>query len=36
VSYGIVHSLGGEIGYRRGALGGALFHFSIPASQEGQ
>jgi len=32
VSYGIIHSLGGEIGYRRGALGGALFHFSVPAS----
>jgi len=33
VSYGIVHSLGGEIGYRRGQLGGALFFFSIPISQ---
>ena len=33
VSYGIIHSLGGEIGYRRGALGGALFHFSVPLSE---
>jgi C4-dicarboxylate-specific signal transduction histidine kinase len=32
VSYGIVHSLGGDIGYRTGALGGALFHFSLPVS----
>jgi C4-dicarboxylate-specific signal transduction histidine kinase len=34
VSYGIVHSLGGEIGYRRGGLGGALFHFSVPTSED--
>jgi C4-dicarboxylate-specific signal transduction histidine kinase len=33
VSYGIIHSLGGEIGYRRGELGGALFFFSVPASE---
>ena len=33
VSYGIIHSLGGEIGYRRGGLGGALFHFSVPLSE---
>jgi C4-dicarboxylate-specific signal transduction histidine kinase len=32
VSYGIIHSLGGEIGYRRGAQGGALFYFKVPAS----
>jgi C4-dicarboxylate-specific signal transduction histidine kinase len=32
VSYGIVHSLGGEIGYRRGDLGGALFYFIVPVS----
>lgn len=32
VSYGIIHSLGGEIGYRRGELGGALFQFSLPVS----
>ena len=36
VSYGIIHSLGGEIGYRRGALGGALFHFSVPAVGDSQ
>lgn len=34
VSYGIVHSLGGEIGYRTGTLGGALFHFSVPVSDD--
>jgi C4-dicarboxylate-specific signal transduction histidine kinase len=33
VSYGIVHSLGGAIGYRRGALGGALFYFTVPAAE---
>ena len=32
VSYGIVRSLGGTIGYRRGELGGALFSFTVPAS----
>ena len=32
VSYGIVRSLGGEIGYRKGSLGGALFFFTIPIS----
>jgi C4-dicarboxylate-specific signal transduction histidine kinase len=32
VSYGIIHSLGGEIGYRRGDLGGAVFYFSVPVS----
>ena len=31
VSYGIVRSFGGTIGYRRGALGGALFYFELPA-----
>ncbi|HUF48820.1 MAG TPA: ATP-binding protein [Vicinamibacterales bacterium] len=31
VSYGIIRSLGGEIGYRRGAEGGALFFFELPA-----
>jgi len=30
VSYGIIRSLGGDIGYRRGALGGALFSFTVP------
>jgi C4-dicarboxylate-specific signal transduction histidine kinase len=33
VSYGIIRSAGGTIGYRRGALGGATFHFTVPASQ---
>jgi hypothetical protein len=32
VSYGIIRSLGGRIGYRRGQLGGALFFFTVPAS----
>jgi C4-dicarboxylate-specific signal transduction histidine kinase len=30
VSYGIIRSLGGTIGYRRGDLGGALFFFMVP------
>ena len=30
VSYGIIHSLGGAIGYRRGAAGGAVFFFWVP------
>jgi C4-dicarboxylate-specific signal transduction histidine kinase len=33
VSYGIIRSLGGRIGYRRGDLGGALFFFTVPASE---
>lgn len=32
VSYGIIRSLGGTIGYRQGDLGGALFFFTVPAS----
>jgi C4-dicarboxylate-specific signal transduction histidine kinase len=32
VSYGIIRSLGGTIGYRRGDLGGALFYFIVPRS----
>jgi len=32
VSYGIIHSLGGGIFYRRGDLGGALFYFTVPVS----
>jgi C4-dicarboxylate-specific signal transduction histidine kinase len=31
VSYGIVHSYGGTIGYERGAMGGARFYFELPA-----
>jgi signal transduction histidine kinase len=34
VSYGIIHSLGGEIGYRPGVSGGALFHFALPVASE--
>lgn len=30
VSYGIIESHGGTIGYRRGALGGAVFYFHLP------
>ena len=33
VSYGIIRSLGGTIGYRRGDLGGALFFFTVPVSK---
>ena len=33
VSYGIVRSFGGTIGYQRGPGGGALFFVDIPASQ---
>ncbi len=32
VSYGIVDSLGGHIGYRRAPAGGAIFHFDLPAA----
>ncbi len=32
VSYGIIKSLGGTIGYRRGDKGGALFYFTVPRS----
>ena len=31
VSYGIIHSHGGRIGYDRGAMGGARFYFEVPA-----
>ena len=31
VSYGIVDSMGGSMGYRRPAGGGALFYFELPA-----
>jgi two-component system NtrC family sensor kinase len=33
VSYGIVQSHGGVIGYERGALGGALFFLELPAAE---
>ena len=34
VSYGIVRSYGGTIGYRRGDLGGALFYFELPIAAQ--
>jgi signal transduction histidine kinase len=33
VSYGIIDSMGGHMGYRRVASGGAVFHFDLPAAQ---
>jgi signal transduction histidine kinase len=33
VSYGIIDSLGGHIGYRSAATGGAIFYFDLPADQ---
>jgi C4-dicarboxylate-specific signal transduction histidine kinase len=32
VSYGIIDSLGGHIGYRRAPAGGAIFYFDLPAA----
>ena len=32
VSYGIIDSLGGRIGYRRADAGGSIFHFELPAA----
>ena len=32
VSRGIIESLGGRIGYRRAATGGAIFYFDLPAA----
>lgn len=34
VSYGIIDSLGGHIGYRNSPTGGAVFYFDLPASTE--
>jgi C4-dicarboxylate-specific signal transduction histidine kinase len=34
VSYGIIRSLGGDIGYRRGDLDGALFYFTVRKAGE--
>ena len=34
VSYGIIDSLGGHIGYRRAPAGGAIFYFDLPAVSE--
>jgi len=32
VSYGIIDSLGGHIGYRRAPAGGSIFYFDLPAA----
>ena len=32
VSYGIIDSLGGRIGHRNAAAGGAIFYFELPAT----
>jgi two-component system NtrC family sensor kinase len=32
VSYGIIDSLGGHIGYRSAPAGGAIFYFDLPAA----
>lgn len=32
ISYGIIDSLGGQIGYRRSAEGGSVFYFELPAA----
>jgi two-component system NtrC family sensor kinase len=32
VSYGIIDSMGGRIGYRKAPAGGAIFHFELPAA----
>lgn len=34
VSYGIVDSLGGRIGYRRASHGGAIFYFDLPVAAD--
>jgi signal transduction histidine kinase len=34
VSYGIIDSLGGYIGYRRAPAGGAIFYFDLPAASD--
>jgi C4-dicarboxylate-specific signal transduction histidine kinase len=34
VSYGIIDSLGGHIGYRRAPAGGAIFYFDLPAASK--
>lgn len=33
VSYGIIDSLGGHIGYRRSEAGGSIFYFELPAAR---
>src|SRR5262249_40125298 len=34
VSYGIIDSMGGKIGYRRAPAGGAMFHFELPVAPQ--
>ena len=34
VSYGLIDSLGGNIGYRSAPAGGAIFYFDLPAASE--
>ena len=34
ISYGIIDSLGGNIGYRNAAVGGAIFYFDLPMTFE--
>jgi len=34
VSYGIIDSLGGHIGYRNATAGGAIFYFDLPAVRD--
>jgi C4-dicarboxylate-specific signal transduction histidine kinase len=34
ISYGIVDSLGGQIGYRNAPAGGSIFYFTLPATTE--
>jgi signal transduction histidine kinase len=32
ISYGIIDSMGGQIGYRRAPAGGSVFYFALPAA----
>jgi two-component system NtrC family sensor kinase len=32
ISYGIIDSLGGQIGYRTAPAGGSIFYFTLPAA----
>jgi C4-dicarboxylate-specific signal transduction histidine kinase len=34
ISYGIIDSLGGNIGYRNASVGGAVFYFELPATAD--
>jgi signal transduction histidine kinase len=34
ISYGIIDSLGGQIGYRRSQASDSIFHFALPAARE--